>query len=91
MNPDITSISWWIAQLGPSGIVIFLAWRVLIFIKPIVLELVPYIKDLLMGHIRLMNVMETHLNNGTVTLKKISETQDGHGEMIAKIHEKIVK
>ena len=47
MNPDISSISWWIGQLGPSGIVIFIGWRVLLFIKPISLEFVPYFKDLL--------------------------------------------
>ena len=91
MTPDVTSLSWWITQLGPSGILIFIVWRVLLFLKPIVLELVPYFKDLLMGHIRLMNVMETHLTNGTVTLRKVSETQDGHGELIRKIHETIVK
>ena len=91
MNPDISSISWWIGQLGPSGIVIFIGWRVLLFINPIILEFVPYFKDLLMGHIRLMSVMETHLNNGTIALKKISETQDGQGELIARIHEKVVR
>jgi len=91
MTPDMSSISWWIAQLGPSGIVIFIAWRVLLFFKPIVLELVPYVKDLLTGHVRLMNVMETQLANGAVTLKKVSDTQDGHGVMIKEIHSTVVK
>jgi hypothetical protein len=91
MNPDVSSLSWWIAQLGPSGMVIFLIWRVLLFLKPIILDLAPYVKDLLMGHIRLMNVMETHLTNGTATLQKVSETQDGHGELIRKIHDTVVK
>ena len=91
MAPDMTSLSWWISQLGPSGIFLFIVWRVLTFVRPIVLDLVPYFKDLLTGHIRLMNVMETHLTNGTVTLKKVSETQDGHGVMIKEIHATVVK
>lgn len=91
MSPDITSLSWWITQLGPSGILIFIVWRVLLFLKPIVLELVPYFKDLLMGHIRLMNVMETHLTSGAVTLQKVSQTQDGHGELIRQIHDTVVR
>lgn len=91
MTPDMSSISWWIAQLGPSGILIFIFWRVLLFFKPIVLELVPYVKDLLTGHVRLMGVMETHLTNGAVTLKKVSDTQDGHGAIIKEIHSTVVK
>lgn len=91
MAPDITSLSWWITQLGPSGILIFIIWRVLLFLKPIILDLVPYCKDVLMGHIRLMNVMETHLTSGAVTLKKVSQTQDGHGELIVQIHETVTK
>lgn len=91
MSPDITSLSWWITQLGPSGILIFIVWRVLLFLKPIVLELVPYFKDLLMGHIRLMNVMETHLTSGAITLQKVSQTQDGHGELIRQIHDTVVR
>jgi hypothetical protein len=91
MTPDATSLSWWLAQIGPSGMIIFLLWRALLFLKPIVLDFVPYVKDLLMGHIRLMSVMETHLTNGAVTLKKVSDTQDGHGELIQKIHDTVVK
>ena len=91
MTPEVTSISWWITQLGPSGVIIFLVWRVLLFLKPIVQDLIPYFKDLLSGHIRLMSLMETHLTNGSVTLKKVSDTQDGHGEMIKQIHHTIVK
>lgn len=90
MNPDVSSLSWWIAQLGPSGIVIFLLWRVLLFLKPIILELVPYFKNLLMGHIRLMNLMETHLTNGAATLQKVSETQDDHGDLIRIIRDRVV-
>ncbi len=91
MTPDATSLSWWVTQIGPSGMIIFLFWRVLLFLKPIVLDLVPYFKDLLMGHIRLMSLMETHLTNGAVTLKKVSETQDGHGVLIQRIHDSVVK
>ena len=47
MTPEVTSISWWITQLGPSGVIIFLVWRVLLFLKPIVQDLIPYFKDLL--------------------------------------------
>ena len=90
MNPDVSSLSWWIAQLGPSGIVLFLVWRVLVFLKPIILDLVPYFKDLLMGHIRLMHLMETHLTNGTTTLTKVPDTQDDHGHLIQTIHDRIV-
>ncbi|MEI8019791.1 MAG: hypothetical protein WCH39_16420 [Schlesneria sp.] len=91
MTPDATSLSWWLTQIGPSGMIIFLIWRVLLFLKPIVLDFVPYFKDLLMGHIRLMSLMETHLTNGAIALKKVSETQDGHGELIQKIHDTVVK
>ena len=91
MTADPTSLAWWVSQCGPSAIVVFLIWRVLLFLKPIVLEFVPYFKDLLVGHIRLMSIMETHLTNGSVTLKKVSDTQDGHGEMIQRIHDTVVK
>jgi hypothetical protein len=91
MTPDATSLSWWLAQIGPSGMIVFLIWRVLLFLRPIVLDFVPYFKDLLLGHIRLMSLMETHLTNGAVRLKKVSDTQDGHGEWIQKIHDTVVK
>jgi hypothetical protein len=90
MTPDMTSVSWWITQLGPSGILIFLAWRVLLFLKLVVLDLIPYFKDLLTGHIRLMNVMETHLTNGAIMLKKVSETQDSQVTLIQEIHTTMV-
>lgn len=91
MNPDVTTVSWWVAQLGPSGIVIFIVWRVLIFLRPIVLELVPYLKKLLIGHINLMDAMESQLNKGSEKLNKISETQDDHTAMLASIHQKVAK
>ena len=90
-QPDVTSISWWVTQLGPSGIGLFLIWRFLLFLKPIVRELVPYLKDLLAGHINLMSVMETHLTNGSITLKKVSETQDELGTKLNEIHKTVMK
>lgn len=91
MPADMTSLSWWVAELGPSGVGLFIVWRVLLFLKPHVESLIPLLKDLVIGHCRLMSVMETHLTNGAATLKKVSETQDGHGEFIKEIHANVVK
>ena len=91
MSTEIPALSWWITQLGPSGSLIFIVWRALLFLKPIILDLAPQFKDLLMGHIRLMSVMETHLTSGTVTLKKVSDTQDDHGQLIQRIHDTVLK
>lgn len=90
MPADLTSISWWITQLGPSGIALFILWRVLLFLKPHVESLMPLLRDLVVGHCRLMSVMESHLTSGSATLKKVSETQDGHGEIIKEIHATVV-
>lgn len=90
MAGDMTSVSWWIAELGPSGIGLFILWRVLLFLRPHVESLIPLLKDLVVGHCKLMSVMETHLTAGSVTLQKVSETQDGHGEIIKEIHANVV-
>ena len=87
---DPTSLSWWLTQLGPSGVIIFMIWRVLVFLRPIVLEFVPYFKDLLLGHINLMQLMGTQIKDGVVVLKKVSDSQDSQHTMIEAIHNRVV-
>jgi hypothetical protein len=90
MNYDnVSSLSWWITQLGPSGIGLFIVWRVLLWLKPHVDSLIPLLKDLIVGHVKLMGVMEQHLTAGTITMKKVSDVQDEHGNLIKKIHDKV--
>ena len=91
MNADATSLSWWITQLGPSGIALFILWRVLVFMRPHVEALVPWAIEIAKGHCQLMRTMDEHIGNGAITLKKVSDTQDGHGVLIQEIHDRVVR
>lgn len=91
MNPDPTSLAWWATNFGSTGIAVFMfglfAWRVLVWSGKRIDEVMPMLKDLLLGHIKLMSVMETHLTEGSKTLLKVSQTQDEHGVMLKFVHE----
>lgn len=82
MNTDPTSLSYWTANFGPTGIAVFFlgiaAWRIFVWSGKRIDELLPMLKELLLGHIKLMSVMEDHLTRGSKTLQKVSDMQDGH-------------
>ena len=89
MNADPTSLTWWATTFGPGGaivaIVCLAAWRVIVWIGGRIDSLLPYLKDLLIGHVSLMHVMEKHLTEGAAKLQKVSDVQDHHGEMLKRI------
>jgi hypothetical protein len=59
---------------------------VLVFLKPLVLEFVPYLKELLVKHMGLMDTLDAGAKKGQVLLAEIKETQDAHGKQIDEIH-----
>ena len=94
---ETTSIAWWISQLGLSGGMLFIAWRCLLFIRPLIIDIIPYIKQLLNGHIRLIQVLEERMTTGEDTLNQVANslhqvagTQQEHGVLIHEIHSTVV-
>lgn len=87
MSPDMTSIAWWVTQLGFPGVVCFMVWRILLFVKPIILDFLPYCKSVLIGHIGLMTTLEDHAKIGSSHLQKMSEKQDEHTIQLRNIYE----
>lgn len=92
-NIDVTSVAWWVTNLGPSGIICFMIWRVLLFLKPIILEHIPYFKEFLVRHFNLMAVAEKHLETQSTQMETslqnqtaILQNQDVHGQLIKQIH-----
>jgi hypothetical protein len=88
-NIDVTSVAWWVTNLGPSGVICFMIWRVLLFLKPIILEHIPLFKEFIIRHFNLMTVAEEQLKNGNVKLVNLENKQDAQGILIQEIHDKV--
>lgn len=95
-NIDVTSIAWWATNLGPSGIICFMIWRVLLFLKPIILEHIPLFKEFLVRHFNLMTVAEKHLETQSTQVESlvqsqatILQNQDADRQLIQQIHTKV--
>jgi predicted phosphatase len=81
----MASIGWLVSNFGFPGVLCFMAWRVLAFFKPIVIEYLPYLKQMIFGHIQLMSTLESHAKTGAETLITIEDQQKTFTE-IQKIH-----
>ena len=88
--PDPTSISWWFAQCGPSGIGLLLLWRGAVWIRPHAQKILEKCPQLLAGHISLMATMEEQMKLGATMLRKVSDTQDEHGVKLAQLHKRLI-
>ena len=80
---DITSVGWWIKNLGPSGAILFVggyaisgAWR---FFK-------PYLEQILKGHINLMEALDQSLRDQSSAVIKLSDIQEKQFFKIEEIH-----
>jgi hypothetical protein len=86
-NADITSVAWWISNLGPAGAIIFvLAYgmrSVWVFIK-------PYVEKILAGHIELMTALEQSLRDQSSAVIKLSDIQEKQYVKIEEIHRVIM-
>lgn len=90
MTPDYTSIAWWASQLGFPGVLCFMAWRILVFFKPYVIELIPILKDTVIKHSKLVDTLEANVGTVSESIKSIKDTQDEHGTMIKNMHNKLI-
>ena len=80
-----TDITWWISNLGFPGVLCFMAWRVLVFMKPIVLKFVPYVENIAVVHMNLVNTLDSQAKAGVLKLQEITDKQDVHGRKLNEI------
>lgn len=80
---DITSVAWWVGNLGPAGAIIavvaYSMRSVWTFIK-------PYVDRILSGHINLMAALEQSLRDQSSAVIKLSDIQEKQYVKIEEIH-----
>ena len=92
-------MGWAFNTFGVPGVLVFMFWRVLVFLKPIVTDkVVPTCETIAKKHIEFLDTtsgalttMNTKIDNHGVQLDKYGQQLIVHNQKLNEIHSKITK